>query len=195
MMDELRTRGDSPRFPQLGDVVQVRARRHLVEGVAAPGRTGEQQTLVSLSCIDDDSQGTTLDVLWEREIDAQIIHAPQTSPFRRVPTREKQPLLAINLAGRKPIPFLEGVFVPEMIERRLRASVKRQIALFKLSFVTWSASSPFGFANVLARPPRASAPSPLASSRRRTASLAMIGAWKLPIGGAGLIIYQGLRLD
>jgi hypothetical protein len=63
MADELQTRGDSPRFPQLGDVVRVRARRHLVEGVAAPGRTGEQQTLVSLSCIDDDSQGTTLDVL------------------------------------------------------------------------------------------------------------------------------------
>jgi SNF2 family DNA or RNA helicase len=73
MADELQTRRDSPRFPQLGDVVRVRARRHLVEGVAAPGRAGEQQTLVSLSCIDDDSQGTTLDVLWEREIDAQII--------------------------------------------------------------------------------------------------------------------------
>src|ERR1039458_6953621 len=73
MADGLQTRGDSPRFPQLGDVVRVRARRHLVEGVAAPGLAGEQQTLVRISCIDDDSQGTTLDVLWEREIDAQII--------------------------------------------------------------------------------------------------------------------------
>jgi hypothetical protein len=44
-----------------------------VADVAAPSRIGEQQTLVSLSCIDDDSQGTGLDVLWEREIDAEVI--------------------------------------------------------------------------------------------------------------------------
>jgi hypothetical protein len=44
-----------------------------VDGVVAPGRIGGQQTLVSLSCIDDDSQGTTIDVLWEREIDAEVI--------------------------------------------------------------------------------------------------------------------------
>jgi SNF2 family DNA or RNA helicase len=48
-------------------------RRHLVDEVTLPGHIGGQQTLVHLSCIDDDSQGTALDVLWEREIDAEII--------------------------------------------------------------------------------------------------------------------------
>src|SRR6266853_1883880 len=72
-VDELQPRPDSTRLPQPGDVVRVRARRHLVADVAAPSRIGEQQTLVSLSCVDDDSQGTGLDVLWEREIDAEVI--------------------------------------------------------------------------------------------------------------------------
>src|ERR1019366_5257690 len=71
--DVLQAHPNSSRLPQTGDVVRVRARRHLVGDVVPPGRIGEQQTLVSLSCIDDDSQGTTLDVLWEREIDAKII--------------------------------------------------------------------------------------------------------------------------
>ncbi len=59
--------------PQTGDVVLVRARRHLVEDVTPPDRIGASQTLVRLSCLDDDSQGTSLDVLWEREIDAKVI--------------------------------------------------------------------------------------------------------------------------
>lgn len=71
--DALQTRLNSSRLPQLGDVVRVRARRHLVEDVVPPGRSGEQQTLVRISCIDDDSQGTMLDVLWDRELDAKII--------------------------------------------------------------------------------------------------------------------------
>src|ERR1039458_352693 len=71
--DALPTHHDANEKPQPGDVVWVRARRHLVEDVVAPDRVGQQQTLVHLSCIDDDSQGTTLDVLWEREIDAEII--------------------------------------------------------------------------------------------------------------------------
>ena len=71
--DALQARRNSTRLPQPGDVVRVRARRHLVEDVVSPGRIGEQQTLVSLSCIDDDSQGTALEVLWEREIDAEVI--------------------------------------------------------------------------------------------------------------------------
>jgi hypothetical protein len=71
--DAPQTRQDSSRVPQPGDVVRVRARRHLVGEVMPPRSVPEQQTLVRLSCIDDDSQGTTLDVLWEREIDAEII--------------------------------------------------------------------------------------------------------------------------
>ena len=43
--------------PTPGQVVYVRTRRHLVEEVVPPGHAGHQQTLVRLSCIDDDSQG------------------------------------------------------------------------------------------------------------------------------------------
>ncbi|MEQ1885183.1 MAG: DISARM system SNF2-like helicase DrmD [Bryobacteraceae bacterium] len=71
--DALSNRRESGQPPEPGDVVRVRARRHLVEDVTPPGHAGHQQTLVRLSCIDDDSQGTSLDVLWEREIDATII--------------------------------------------------------------------------------------------------------------------------
>jgi len=57
-----------------GSLVRVRSRQYLVEDVASGPKPGEQ-TLVRLSCIDDDSQGTQIDVLWEKEVDRQIIEA------------------------------------------------------------------------------------------------------------------------
>ena len=36
--------------------------------------SGESEaTLVSFSCVDDDAQGETLSVLWEHELDAQVL--------------------------------------------------------------------------------------------------------------------------
>lgn len=55
-----------------GNVVRVRSRQYLVEEVVAPPRPGED-TKVRLSCLDDDAQGQPLEVLWESEIDAQIM--------------------------------------------------------------------------------------------------------------------------
>jgi hypothetical protein len=49
--------------------VHVRQRLYLVEQVVPPPRQGEA-TLVRLSCIDDDAQGQSLDVLWGNELDA-----------------------------------------------------------------------------------------------------------------------------
>src|SRR5262249_45018487 len=57
-----------------GALVRVRSRQYLVEEVA-PGINSNDQTLVRMSCIDDDSQGTQIDVLWEKEVDRQIIEA------------------------------------------------------------------------------------------------------------------------
>lgn len=51
--------------------MRVRARSFLVEEVVPPARPSEQ-TLVRLSCLDDDAQGEELAVLWEREVDAAI---------------------------------------------------------------------------------------------------------------------------
>jgi hypothetical protein len=42
------------------------------------------QTLVRLSCLDDDAQGNALQVLWESEVDASVVSA---SSFRSVQTR------------------------------------------------------------------------------------------------------------
>jgi SNF2 family DNA or RNA helicase len=61
--------------PQPGAIVQVRSRRYLVESVEPPIDTNWEQTLVDLSCLDDDSQGERLSVLWEREVDATILQA------------------------------------------------------------------------------------------------------------------------
>ncbi len=57
-------------IPATGDLVRVRSRQYLVEGVELPPSPGES-TLVRLSCIEDDAQGEPLEVLWEREIDAR----------------------------------------------------------------------------------------------------------------------------
>ena len=58
-------------LPEPGQLVRVRSRSWLVEEVAPAARPSEQ-TLVRLSCLDDDAQGEELAVLWEREVDAAV---------------------------------------------------------------------------------------------------------------------------
>ncbi|WP_371416146.1 DISARM system SNF2-like helicase DrmD [Aphanizomenon sp. UHCC 0183] len=55
-----------------GQIVRVRSRQYLVEEVV-PKPSPEQDTKVSLSCLEDDALGESLEVLWEREIDAKIV--------------------------------------------------------------------------------------------------------------------------
>ncbi|WP_442944635.1 DISARM system SNF2-like helicase DrmD [Nostoc sp.] len=57
-----------------GQIVRVRSRQYLVEEVVSKP-TKEQDTKVSLSCLEDDALGEPLEVLWEREIDAKIVGA------------------------------------------------------------------------------------------------------------------------
>jgi superfamily II DNA or RNA helicase len=58
--------------PKVGNIVSVRQRLYLVDRVVAPPNSADS-TLVALSCVHDDAQGQSLDVLWERELDAQIV--------------------------------------------------------------------------------------------------------------------------
>jgi hypothetical protein len=58
--------------PQPGEIVRVRSRRYLVEAVE-PAPRPEDQTLVRLSCLEDDAEGEELEVLWEKEVDAQRV--------------------------------------------------------------------------------------------------------------------------
>src|ERR1700736_3809189 len=61
-------------LPEPDQIVAVRQRLYLVERVVAPVNAGDS-TLVQLSCVDDDAQGQPLEVLWERELDAQVLTA------------------------------------------------------------------------------------------------------------------------
>jgi len=58
--------------PTLGDLVQIRSRRWLVEEVVGPAAPG-QSALVRLACADDDAQGQMLDVFWDYELDRRIL--------------------------------------------------------------------------------------------------------------------------
>ena len=55
-----------------GRIARVRQRTYLVEEVVRPPRAADS-TLVRLSCVDDDNQGQPLEVLWEKELDPQIL--------------------------------------------------------------------------------------------------------------------------
>ena len=55
-----------------GRIARIRQRTYLVEQVIKPKRAADS-TLVRLSCVDDDNQGQPLEVLWEKEINPEIM--------------------------------------------------------------------------------------------------------------------------
>ncbi len=59
-------------IPEAGQIARVRQRLYVVEQTVPP-RTSHDSTLVKLSCVDDDAQGQPLEVLWERELDPEIL--------------------------------------------------------------------------------------------------------------------------
>ena len=59
-------------IPSPGQIARVRQRLYLVEETVPAPKVGDS-TLVRLSCVDDDNQGQPLQVLWEREIDAELV--------------------------------------------------------------------------------------------------------------------------
>ena len=62
----------SHRPPRIGELVEVRSRRWLVEAVE-DADTPPASPRVSLACADDDAQGQTLEVYWDFEIDRRIL--------------------------------------------------------------------------------------------------------------------------
>ena len=63
-----------PQPPTPGQLVHLGQRRYLVEETVPPTVAGDA-TLVGLACVDDDAQGQPLDVLWECEVDPEILKA------------------------------------------------------------------------------------------------------------------------
>ena len=68
--DQLRRLPERP--PEVGELVQVRSRRWLVEEVT-PSEIPGASTLVTLACAEDDAQGQALRVFWDYEIDRRIL--------------------------------------------------------------------------------------------------------------------------
>lgn len=58
-------------LPTAGQIVKLRERQYLVESVAPPA--AGLFTPVSLACLEDDAQGERLEVLWEAELDREIL--------------------------------------------------------------------------------------------------------------------------
>ena len=56
--------------PDVGQVVRLRTRAYLVEHIEKGG-TGA--TIVRLACLDDDAQGQHVEVVWELELDTEIL--------------------------------------------------------------------------------------------------------------------------
>ena len=59
-------------LPKVGDLVQVRSRRWLVEEVVR-SEIPDHSAIVRLACADDDAQGQALEVFWDYELDRQIL--------------------------------------------------------------------------------------------------------------------------
>ena len=66
-------------IPTAGQIARVRQRLYLVEQTTPPPNP-DDSTLVALSCVDDDAQGQRLEVLWEREIDPDILTGEAWGP-------------------------------------------------------------------------------------------------------------------
>ena len=85
-MQSLADSESSVRIPSPGEIVRVRQRFYLVEEVVQSRRKSDS-TLLRLSCIEDDAQGQPLEVLWEREIDAEPFTGEQWDWRRESPVR------------------------------------------------------------------------------------------------------------
>ncbi len=69
--------------PTPGEIVRVRSRRYLVDAVVLPESGTAGQSVVRLSCLEDDAEGEPLEVLWEKEIDAKRMNEADWSKLAR----------------------------------------------------------------------------------------------------------------
>ena len=61
-------------------MVIFRGHRWLVEKVEPSGHP-KGDTVVGLACLDDDANGQRVEVLWEREVDAQVLGETTGTPW------------------------------------------------------------------------------------------------------------------
>jgi hypothetical protein len=76
--------------PEPGQDGSVRSRQDLVEEVVPPPNPADQ-TLVRLSCLDDDAQGQELEALWERLFQSPGRAGIQVMTYQLEPLRPRTP--------------------------------------------------------------------------------------------------------
>ena len=102
----------------VGQIARVRQRLYLVENTVPPPRPGDS-TLVSLSCVDDDAQGQRLDVLWEREIDPEIMTGGSMGPDRQTRLRSVQTLRRLPEYAQMELRHIDrSSIIPVSVSRR-----------------------------------------------------------------------------
>ena len=69
--------------PQRGDFVKVRSRRWLVE---SERERGPGLTSLALACVDDDAQGEITEVVWDAELDGELLRDEGWSAIARLGT-------------------------------------------------------------------------------------------------------------
>ena len=79
--------------PQRGDFVRVRSRRWLVED----GPPVEGLSALRLACIDDDAQGEFVSVLWDAELDAEVLADEGWASVSK--TRDRRPERLFGLSA------------------------------------------------------------------------------------------------
>lgn len=92
------TRSVPERQPHVGELVQVRSRRWLVDEVIEPKILG-QTLLIRLSCADDDAQGQALEVLWDYELDRFILEEEGWAADMSLARSENSPQRFYSLAS------------------------------------------------------------------------------------------------
>src|ERR1043166_749171 len=66
--------------PTIGQVVRARTRTHLVEDVE---NESHGATIVRLACLDDDAQGQSAEIIWDLELDTEILDNASWSALGR----------------------------------------------------------------------------------------------------------------
>jgi hypothetical protein len=82
-----------------GKIARVRQRQYLIEKVVTDARA-DGHTLVQMVCMDDDAPGRPLEVLWERELGAEVID-PEIKGLGEVASLDEARVFAAYLHSMK----------------------------------------------------------------------------------------------
>lgn len=113
-------------IPQTGDIVRVRSRQYLVEGVDLPPQPGDS-TLVRLSCLEDDAQGERLPPRQVGEWKDRVNRLPNLQLLDGAANNEKNASLPLEWVTRA---FPEADRREAFIERHRLGKIPESMAGF-----------------------------------------------------------------